>query len=1066
MVVRLLPYFFLLCGALLGCVSGNVVHLDQYLNDLLGRVDVPFSVQNISAGSLGYVDVSGECKNITLHAIDARNTNFSLGLNVSGLGLSCDAHVLFRFPPDQQPEPGVDSLDMHIDFLLDNGWLNFPFSVPPTVLDPSNPSLLLPSNLEVDVDQCTGQLPGTHNITGSPADVADVFSIMIENSLTDPKTFCGVVAGVLNKYAPTIFMSLDYIIFNSIDDAQKDKGLPEATFNDTNGDIANISNNIGTTYLKDLLNTLGDPANPENINKVLQENGGDSFSYGVDNDPTADVTCPNDPGKKCPLFPVSLFEGTISNYTVGLNITGLSVAGLDTVSQMGLQTPGPSLNVLDFALGWEDLAVKVNVSARVIKAGASDELLEHFSMDLGLKNFGLGASGFLHFNGTTADQFTFLQLPHPGCLSQAVNSTQAGLMHANMSLPSFEFAITPAGQPDGMERGLDNTVYALTQLIFNKYAVSVDGLANWALAIPARHKINSLLDEYLARNVTDEDDEPHNDTRVCLPAKPAYQSAFLHNAGLYGAIAATAVGVILLVTAAFAKKQLSDKVKQTPPPSAPDAAAPLTAGAQDPSLDDDADDFGDSGSLARNPKLPIGLRAGLPILVFANVILFISSNAGSGASIYVDLSAGGTPLFPGLPPAFDFSLVNTIVEMAQGKVWLLVFVIGFFSGVWPYVKLGMMLACWFIPANKLSIPRRHKLLEFLDAFGKWSLVDTYVLVLFVVAFSINMECSTAPSQTFSQICNAAGVGDAVFKLYVLPTIGFHTFLIATLMSLVNGLAMSSCHRYVHRIGEFGPAEDYERVEGLGNKRRLCSVLKDNSKFSSVGVTLGLVVSMVFAVLGVFLTTFEFVFQGVAGLALGDAKTRAYSLFGLGEELPGASINPNTFGIHWIQFFFIVFSGVTVLIFLGLLLVLWNAPLTVKGQRTFLVMAQVMNAWSGLDVFVVSILACVLEISQFADFIITDTGLQALNPYLPFIFSFFPDWNQQLQESGGANVFTLSTELKPGFWLLAVAAILSTGIGQMTLSKCSRSLFDANHQPLTDSIAASFTNTDANTVSGP
>ena len=92
-------------------------------------------------------------------------------------------------------------------------------------------------------------------------------------------------------------------------------------------------------------------------------------------------------------------------------------------------------------------------------------------------------------------------------------------------------------------------------------------------------------------------------------------------------------------------------------------------------------------------------------------------------------------------------------------------------------------------------------------------------------------CSTAHSQKFSQICNAAGVEDAVFKLYVLPTIGFHTFPVATLMSFANGLAMSSCHRYVHRIGEFGPAEDYESMEGLGNKQRLCSVLKDNSKFS-------------------------------------------------------------------------------------------------------------------------------------------------------------------------------------------------------------------------------------------
>merc|ERR1711865_1226262 len=102
----------------------------------------------------------------------------------------------------------------------------------------------------------------------------------------------------------------------------------------------------------------------------------------------------------------------------------------------------------------------------------------------------------------------------------------------------------------------------------------------------------------------------------------------------------------------------------------------------------------------------------------------------------------------------------------------------------------------------------------------------------------------------------------------------------------------------------------------------------------------------------------------------------------------------------------------------------------------------MNAWSGLDVFVVAILAGVLEISQFANFIIADTGLDAVNPYLPLIFSFFPNWNEILQANGGATVFTLTTHLAPGFWLLAAAAILSTGIGQMTLTRCSKALFDA------------------------
>jgi len=1068
MVVRVLPHIVLLCGSL--SVAVNEVGLDKYLSDALRKIDVPFAVQNLSIAAIGAaIDLEGRCSNITLNAIDAHNSNFNLDLNVSGLGLFCDIEAHLKFA--KSPIPGLIPKDfwLNLTLSLHDAWVDFPIIVPPIALDAEDPSLLLPSRLAVDVDSCTGSLPGYHNVTMNvPAAVKNLIAGSLDAILTDPQTFCAIVNDVLKAVGNGTLAGLDNSIVANIKQSRSDTGLPETNYSDPNGDIAHVANNIGTTYLKNLMDVLGDNSSDEGINHVLQRNHGDSIFLNAEHDPTANIPCPKDQSKMCPLFPLSL-DLAVSDYTVGLNLTGLEVTGLDTVSKLAFQTPQSfDGNLIDFALGYQNLGVKLNVSMRVHKAGAEDELFEQITLDLGLKNFALGLSGFWHFNATTAEQFSFLQLPHPGCLSQTINSTQAGLTHASLSLPDVEFSVLPAGQrgPDAMERGLDNTVYALMQLIFHQYADSIDEEANWALSIYARDLINRKLTEYLAKPVTSEDlPKPHNETRVCTPAAPAYQSAFLHNYGFWGSVVASAIALVLVTSAAFSKKQ--NRVKEAPPPrEAPDTpAAPLTAGAQDPPLDD-ADEQSDHLSLARNQKLPIGLRAGLPLLVFANAILFISSNAGSGASIFVDISAGGQNLFPSLPPAFDFSLVNTIVEMAQGRVWLLVFVIGFFSGVWPYLKLSMMLACWFIPANKLSVPRRHKLLEFLDAFGKWSLVDTYVLVLFVVAFSINMECSTASSPTFAAVCEAAGVGNGLFKLYVLPTMGFHTFLIATLMSLVNGLAMSTCHRYVHRIGEFGPAEDYEHIEGLGNKRRLCAVLKDSSQYSSIAVTLGLLLSMFLAVLGVFMTTFEFVFQGIAGLALGpEESVRAYSLFGLGEELPAASINPNTFGIHWIQFFFIVFSGVTVLIFLGLLLVLWNAPLTVKGQRTFLVLAQVMNAWSGLDVFVVAILACVLEISQFANFILGDTGLDAINPYMPLIFSFFPQWNQMLQDGGGATIFTLTTQLKPGFWLLAVAAILSTGIGQLTLNKCSRSLFDANHEPLTNSIAASFTNT-GNSVAGP
>lgn len=1054
MAGRVLPYLVFLYGHFFVPTFGNVVSLDTFLNDYLGRIDVPISVQNLPLEPGITMDLDGECSQVSLNAIDTHEEQFQLRMNVSGLGLKCNIHAK------------VLTFNVEIDFDLVNAWVDLDVVVPPITPDASDPLLQLPQRVAVDVSGCTGNLNGTHYF--KLPFLIRKYQPQIEALLTDPKTICAAVQDVLARFNGTIG-KLDDRILENVQEARNDKGLTEATFEDPNGDIATIADNAGTQAIRKLLDTLSDPASPANINKVLKENHGDSISLSVDNDPTANIPCPHKAGN-CPLFPLSL-DFAVSNYTVGLNITGLEVTGLDTFSNILLQTPGPSKNLVNFTLGLNDLAVTLNVSMRLVKAGAPDEVMEHFSVGLGLKDFAVNIAGFWHFNGTTADQFEFLQLPHAGCLSQAVNSTQAGLTHAHLSLPSLALNVVPAGKPDPLEHGLDDTVYALSQMIFRQYAHLVDQEANWALSIYARNLINSKLTEYLALNVTDEPEpKPHNDTRVCLPPKPAYQSAFLHNGGLYGAIAATAVAVLLLATVPFMKKKNSHKVmKHTPPPmDAGDAAAALTAGAQDPPLDnDDVDDpNSDNVSLARNQKLPLGLRAGLPLLVFANAILFISSNAGSGASIFVDLSAGGLPLFPSLPPAFDFSLVNTIVEMAQGRVWLLVFVIGFFSGVWPYIKLSLMLACWFTPGNKLSVNTRHRMLEFLDAFGKWSLVDTYVLVLFVVAFSVNMECGTAPSPVFRSVCEASGIQDFLFKLYVLPTLGFHTFLIATLMSLVNGLAMSTCHRYVHRIGEFGDADEYERIEGLGNKRRLCSVLKGGGKFTSIAVTVGLMLSMALAVVGVFMTTFQFVFQGVAGLALGDASKRAYSLFGLGEALPGASINPNTFGIHWIQFFFIAFSGVTVLIFLGLLLVLWNVPLTVKGQRTFLVMAQVMNAWSGLDVFVVAILACCLEISQFANFIIGDTGLNALNPYLPLIFAFFPQWNEDLQQTGGANVFTLTTTLEPGFWLLAIAALLSTVIGQMTLNRCSKSLFDANHQPLSETIAASFTNTGASSATGP
>jgi len=439
-------------------------------------------------------------------------------------------------------------------------------------------------------------------------------------------------------------------------------------------------------------------------------------------------------------------------------------------------------------------------------------------------------------------------------------------------------------------------------------------------------------------------------------------------------------------------------------------------------------------------------------LIISTILLFLSSNAGVGVDINMALTANGQD-FVRLPTALEETLLGNIIDMWKGGVYPLSIFIGFFSGVWPYTKLVMMLACWYMPAHKLSVHRRQTMLEFLDAFGKWSLVDTYVLVLFLVAFNVQLTCQGAVDQ-LANICKAAGM-DGEFRLYVLPTLGFHTFLIATLMSLAAGLWMSGCHRYAHQIGEFGPAQDYDHDERLGSKRPLGRLLVPEGEAARLmhkSVPVWCVVSLVLCCFGIFMKTFRFKFLGVAGYVLGpEAGLRQFSLWSLGLALPPNSIDPSSFGIHWIEVFFLLFSGAMVLVFLVTLLVLWLHPMTVKGHRQALVLAQIVNSVTGLDVFVVSILASAMQITQYAQFIVKETGLAGVNPILEELIPKVPFVAKKME--GGYSVFDLNSRLMPGFVLLALACVISTVLGLAVLNKSSKALFDTDHRSLDESFAA-------------
>eukprot|EP00854_Cymbomonas_tetramitiformis_P002840 gene2840-3638_t len=100
---------------------------------------------------------------------------------------------------------------------------------------------------------------------------------------------------------------------------------------------------------------------------------------------------------------------------------------------------------------------------------------------------------------------------------------------------------------------------------------------------------------------------------------------------------------------------------------------------------------------------------------------------------------------------FNFTLANSVRDMWNAKVYTLALLIAVFSGGWPYAKLALMLVCWAVPPHLFDAKHRGRMLLALDLLGKWSLIDTYVLVLMMVAFHFYLDTETLLSLVFADV---------------------------------------------------------------------------------------------------------------------------------------------------------------------------------------------------------------------------------------------------------------------------------------------------------------------------
>jgi len=276
--------------------------------------------------------------------------------------------------------------------------------------------------------------------------------------------------------------------------------------------------------------------------------------------------------------------------------------------------------------------------------------------------------------------------------------------------------------------------------------------------------------------------------------------------------------------------------------------------------------------------------------------------------------------------------------------------------------------------------------------------------------------------------------DPIVDVLVVPDWGFFSFLLATMASL--GLT----HIIVayHHISVDASSQHYGTVSKNRKalSRRVFRVRKTNFVFTPFGkymVTFFLIIAAILISVGVSIDSFDFQFKGAAGFvldAMGDNSTSSYSLITLGTALPMSSESPNAPGIRWIQAIYFTFTLAVPLAHLIVLGFLWLVPLKHAIQRRIFMITQVLDAWSALEVFVVSIIAAVLEIQQFAQFIIGNK-CDLINEILKKYFH-----NQFGQ---GDVCFDVVATLTSGCWTLFTACIVYLISGNLIMRICHNSL---------------------------
>jgi hypothetical protein len=389
---------------------------------------------------------------------------------------------------------------------------------------------------------------------------------------------------------------------------------------------------------------------------------------------------------------------------------------------------------------------------------------------------------------------------------------------------------------------------------------------------------------------------------------------------------------------------------------------------------------------------------------------------------------------------FEFSMVNSTIEMWEAGAHSLAILIVIFSGLWPYSKQLTILGIWFLPTSRLTSERRGQILHWLDVLGKWSMVDVFVLLMSIASFRISIESPShldfLPSNLFS------------LQMFVVPLWGLYANMLAQIISQISSHMIIYYHRKSVDLAtaaqqiEWGiePSQNDGDTNVLRNHQFKLDY-EASTKYAAVrkGVSTILAVTLfsfvILVICGCSTSSFSIETVGLLGLAVEsmnefkDAIIQ-YSVFDLAnmmmEQARYLNTPSNYLGIGTLSSLLVLTVFVVPIIQAITILVEWFKPMNKTQRQINFVINECLAAWQYMEVYVLSVVIAAWQLGGVSEYMI--------NAYCESLENMFNTLSfYGILKESDAQCFRVNASVETATYLLVAASVVLSVASHFVMS---------------------------------